>query len=140
MKHINWYKIIPLLALIIVVWYNTLVLHRGLSGGFEKISQLINQRDMRLVALLISGNFFECQKMNEKELSGFINSNLSGTMRLIGFYPMSKDIWGNPYQIQIEPHKIIIRSSGPDEKTDTKDDSQFVLPVKPATPGEDQSE
>ncbi|MDK3156822.1 hypothetical protein QPK87_09570 [Kamptonema cortianum] len=130
MKKLNIYKLIPLIALVAVVWINASLLHKGLSGGWEKVAQLINQRDMRLVALLILQNADECRQMDGKMLSSFINEKLAHTQRLMGLYPMSQDVWGRPYQITIGPARIIIRSSGPDKSFDSPDDAQFILPIR----------
>lgn len=148
MKKFHWFhlisgrkfslvKLIPLLALVAVVWMNTLVLHKGLTGGWTKISQLVNQRDMRLIARLIAQNPAECQKMNTQALSLYIRAQINPDIsRLIGLHDWDQDIWGQPYMIDILPDKIVIISSGPDRTLETSDDAKFVLPLKPETPAQ----
>jgi len=142
MKNLHWFhlirgknfrllKVIPVIALIGVVWMNAVVLHKGLSGGWTKISQLVNQRDMRLIARLIAENPEECRDMDQKRLSLYIRSQINkDTPRLLGLFDWDKDIWGRSYTIDILADKIIIKSYGPDRIVGTDDDAQFVLPLK----------
>ncbi|MDX2226433.1 MAG: type II secretion system protein GspG [Verrucomicrobiae bacterium] len=121
-------SLIPVVVLMAMVTMNFLSIRNAFRGGWDQISQMINQRDMRLAAIALD----EYHARNHRwpgNIPDYLQKTLPIQNRLIGSYNMSEDVWGTPYQYAFSNGEIAIKSAGPDHRFGSGDDAAFTLPM-----------